>query len=262
MNTRVGHDPCERSPGFTLLELLLATAIFAIVVVAINTVFFAAMRWRRAVTSALDESVPVRQALQVLRKDLLNTVSPNGVLAGHFRFGGPGFGASTPSLGGTPNMSATTASGSSTANLGMNQAVQGGLDFFTATGVIKDYTPGADIQEVNYQLVEPLDSEAALGRDLARSVTRNLLAFANPTAEQQRILHNVENLTFEFFDGNQWREIWDTTTSDTALPLAVRVRLLMALDRTNEVAHREPIEMIVRLNSIPSATDTNSTAYQ
>ena len=246
--------------GFTLLELLLATAIFAIVIIAINVVFFAALHLRNRVTATLDEAVPVQQALALLRKDLQNTVSPGGVLAGHFRFGGSGIGLASSSTGGGSTATAgRTATGSGAASAGgqVTQSTVGGLDFFTSTGVARDFAPGADIQEVNYQLSESPNSADALGQDLVRSVTRNLLAFSTPIPEQQRLLSNVETLEFEFYDGYQWRTTWDTSLSDTTLPMAVRVKLLMAMDRTNNIGKREPLEMVVLLNSRPATASTN-----
>lgn len=251
--------------AFTLLELLLATAIFAIVIIAINVVFFSALHLRNRVTATLDEAVPLQQALVTLRKDLQNTVSPGGVLAGHFRYGSSGLGSSSSSSSSSSSTAsgsrafgaASTGSGSSVSNL--TQSVAGGLDFFTSTGVIRDYSPGADIQEVNYQLTEAVNASEALGQDLVRTVTRNLLAFSSPVPEQQRLLSNVESLEFEFYDGYQWRNNWDTSLGDTTLPMAVRVKLLMAIDRTNNVVKREPLEMVVLLNSKPDTTSTNST---
>jgi prepilin-type N-terminal cleavage/methylation domain len=62
--------------GFTLLEVLLAVAIFAIVLLAMNTVFFSALRLERATNRTLDERWPLNQALAVLRRDLQGAVQP------------------------------------------------------------------------------------------------------------------------------------------------------------------------------------------
>src|SRR5688572_32082313 len=69
------------SCGFTLIELLLGVAIFAIVLMAINTVFYSGLRLERATTRALDERVGLNQAMAILRRDLLGAVPPvsNGV---------------------------------------------------------------------------------------------------------------------------------------------------------------------------------------
>jgi prepilin-type N-terminal cleavage/methylation domain-containing protein len=246
------------SPAFTLLELLLATAIFSIVLIAINTVFFSALHLRKATTEALEESLPLEHALGVIRKDLQNVAVPGGVLAGHFRSigGGGGFGGTTmggSSRTGSQQQNAATGTGAALAQ----SAVQGGFDFFTTTGVIRDGISSSDLQEVNYQLMEPVEGEKALGQDLVRSVTRNLLSFVTPVPEEQRLLKNVEALEFEFYDGYEWRDTWDTSLSDTNLPMAVRMRLLRAMPPERRNLEREPVELIVMLAQAGTAPNVS-----
>src|SRR5207244_72734 len=54
--------------GFTLLELLIAVSIFAIVLAAINGVFYAAMRLQRSATRNVEESLPVQQVLTLIKR--------------------------------------------------------------------------------------------------------------------------------------------------------------------------------------------------
>src|ERR1019366_5839473 len=54
--------PRRRLRAFTLIELVLAIGITAIVLVAINGIFFSAMHLRESVTEAVDGSLPVQQA--------------------------------------------------------------------------------------------------------------------------------------------------------------------------------------------------------
>src|SRR4029077_1492226 len=95
------------------------------------------------------------------------------------------------------------------------------------------------IQEVNYQLMEPLNPANAYGKDLVRSVTRNLLATGTQEADLQRLMNNVQSLDFFYFDGSQWRADWDTSAGDSGLPLAVRVRVQMAANEAGG-AHNPP----------------------
>jgi len=237
------RDACGyhvRGPAFTLIEVILALGIFAIVMVAINTAFFAALRLRQHSSEMLEETLPLNHALSLLRRDLINAVPPGGVLAGDFRSGTGGM------MGGSPGKS--TSNNSSTSR-GLGTAQYGGLDFFTSTGALGDDAPWGDIQEVNYQLQDPPDRLHTYGRDLVRTVTRNLLATSTQAADVQRLLGNIENLDFFFFDGTQWQNSWDTSSGSTNLPQAVRVSIRLASTNGPSPANAQPLEMLVLLTS-------------
>lgn len=238
----------ERAIGFTLIELILAVGIFAIVMVAINTAFFAALRLRQRSAESLEQALPLDHALTVLRRDLLNAVPPGGVLSGDFRSGNGG-----ASGGGSSSKSAN-----SSASRGLGTAQYGGLDFFTTTGTMSDGVPWGDIQEVNYQLQDPADRLHTYGRDLVRTVTRNLLATSSQAADVQRLTGNIEDLAFSYYDGSQWRDYWDSTTGDTNLPQAVRVSIRVASSNGPSPASAQPLQMLVLLHS-QSIAITNST---
>ena len=72
--------------GFTLLELLLATAVAAVVLLAINTVFFGALRLHNTTHEKIDTDLVLQRALGIVRRDLAGLMLPTGgegvVLAG------------------------------------------------------------------------------------------------------------------------------------------------------------------------------------
>jgi type II secretion system protein J len=245
-----GHSSLPPIKAFTLVEVILAIGIFAIVLVAINTAFFAALRLRQKTSDALEQRLPLDHALGVLRRDLMNAVPPGGVLAGDFRSGNSGGGGGSSSKSGSSSTAA--------ANRGLGTGQNGGLDFFTSTGALKGDAPWGDIQEVNYQLQEPADRLHTFGRDLVRTVTRNLLATATQVADIQRLAGNVENLDFFYFDGTQWRDSWDTTTGDTGLPQAVRVKLQLASADGPSPRGAQPVEMVVLLETHSSTNQTQT----
>src|SRR4051812_18239005 len=70
------------APAFTLLELLIAVSIFAIVLAAINGVFYGAMRLQRTATRSVEAAFPLQQTLAILKRDLQGIVAPGGMLAG------------------------------------------------------------------------------------------------------------------------------------------------------------------------------------
>ena len=219
-----------RKPGaFTLIELLLAVGIFGIVLAAINTVFYSALRLRTRTCEALDASHSVNNALALMRRDLQGTLPAGGYLSGTFKIGLVGSVA------------------------GVVQAP--GLEFCTSTGIIDDNAPWGDAQKVTYQLREPLQRSGVSGKDLVRSVTRNLLATTAEEPEEQRLLQNVRTLEFLGYTGSDWRASWDTSLTETNAPSAVRVRIQLASQNTAADYSQQPMEMLVAL---PVVMPTNS----
>src|SRR5208337_2643495 len=143
----------------------LAVGIAAIVLVAINAVLFSALHLREVTQAAVDEATPVDLALTILRRDLQCAVppEPNGVLTGDFKVG-------------------------NVASLGTSLPVS--AEMYTATGVLRENEPWGDIQRVTYALRDAADRNAA-GRDLVRSITRNLLTTTTPDIEDQTLMSGV-----------------------------------------------------------------------
>jgi type II secretion system protein J len=218
--------------AFTLIEMLLAVAICAIVLVAINGVFAAAVRLRDKTSDAVEAALPVTRALDVMNRDLKGAVGPGGFLAGDFKCGASAMGA----------------------RMGLSgEAGSAGLDFCTSTGAINDKTPWGDIQEVFYELKAPTDRDQA-GMDLVRCINRNLLATTTQTPEIQWLMGKVQTLQFDCYDGTQWRNTWDTSAGDTNLPVAVRIRIQLVAKEGERNANPTPLEMLV---PIISQTRTN-----
>ena len=207
--------------AFTLIELILALGVMAIVMVAINSVFFSAMRLRESTVNAVDEALPIQQTLSTLRRDLQGAVAPsaNGVLSGDFKVGGVN-------------------------SAGLGQPAD--IELYTTTGVLKENEPWGEVQKVAYQLRLPEDRRAS-GQDLIRSVTRNLLSTMTPLPEDQWMMSGVESIQFSCYDGTTWLDTWDSTLT-TNLPAAVRVRILLANPGSSTGTPR-PIEMFVPIDS-------------
>jgi general secretion pathway protein J len=214
MNTR---SPTRHVRGFTLIEMVLAVGVMAIVLVVINAAFFTALRLRERTADVVDEAQPVQQAVTFLRRDLLCAVSPVGILSGDFKVGN----VSEPNI----NQSAA-------------------IELYTATGALRDSEPWGDVQKVTYELKEPAVRTASGGKDLFRSVTRNLLNTVTPESDDQWVMGGVQDITFECYDGTQWISTWDTTLSNTNLPVAVRVRIQLA-SGAGDASDQQPIEMVV-----------------
>lgn len=204
--------------------MILAVSIAAIVLIAINAVFFTSLKLRDNTTEMVDAASPIDSAVSFIKRDLQCAVTPtNGtskVLSGGFRVG------------------------NNLTSMGVNDPVA--IEMFTATGTLSDSAPWADIQRVTYELRSPTDS-SVVGRDLYRSVTRNLLTISTPEVTDQLMLSGVQSLKFSCYDGANWDDVWDTTDPTaiyTNLPAAVRVDIQMA-----GPANLGPIEIVVPIDS-------------
>ena len=242
-NQRIGDDrrlavsPSRRfalrpaSRAFTLIELMMAVMIFGIVLAAINTVFYGAMRLRGRVTEAVDDAQLLNQATAFLRRDLQGTMPLGGVMTPSFKIG------LVSTVVGAPQSQ--------------------GIEFYSSSGVITDTAPWGDVQKVVYLLREPLDRSRALGKDLVRSISRNLLATATEEPYEQRLMGDVQTLEFLGFNGTDWRSVWDTTMTDTNLPTAIRVRIQLASNLSSDLRNQQPVEMLVPL--VMQAVTTQTT---
>jgi type II secretion system protein J len=214
------------SRAFTLIEMILAIGVAAIVLIVVNAVLFTALRLRSVTTDAVDAATPVDTAVTFLKRDLACTVTPtngtSGYLSGSFRVGS------------------------------LNSAGVAGpvaIEFYTATGALGANAPWADIQRVTYELKN--STEVSGQRDLYRSVSRNLLSTtATPDVTDQLMLSGVDSIKFSGYDGSQWQETWDTSdvsSLNTNLPIAVRVDIQMNGDGH---ANPAPIELVVLIDSV------------
>jgi hypothetical protein len=110
---------------------------------------------------------------------------------------------------------------------------------------------------VTYFLATPTNNSPGL--DLFRSVTRNLLPVAQEVAEDQYLMGGVDAITYQYYDGNSWKDTWDSTTEDTTtgltnnLPRAIKVALALRLDGQGR-GTPAPVELIV---PIPVLQRTN-----
>ena len=218
---------------------MLALAISAVVLAGIGTVFYSAMRLRERATAMVDAAMPLQQAVNYLRVDLRGALPPAGstALAQDFRV--------QPSGGGS----------------GPNSRIE----FYTTSGIVRDNQPWGDLQAVAYEVRDSGAGLSAHGRELIRSVTRNLLANGTQETRDQFLMGNVDSMEVACYDGSIWQDTWDTSLTSTNLPTAVRLRIRLAGATGMAALKTEPYEIVVplvceaRTNAATTTTTTGST---
>jgi len=220
--------------GFTLLELLLATAIGAVVLLVINATFFAALRLHNATHAKIDDDLVIQRSLGIVRKDLAGIMIPPNPTATTLTLSGQLVSDSVS----TNDLDATS------------ERIT--PDLFTNSGKIDGWTPYAEVQMVSYYLSPSTDG--APTRNLVRVLTRNLLPAIDATTEDQTLLTGVTGAALSYFDGENWLDTWDSTTT-SSLPTALKFSLVLASrDPNSSRADAPPIELIVPILVKTTAT--------
>ena len=220
--------------GFTLIELILAMAVGAIVLIVINSTFTGALRLHNTTHRRIDEDLVVQRALGVIRKDLAGIMLPANPQAT------------------TNNLSGQLTTESYSTNELDTTSERVTPDIYTSSGAIDGWTPYAEVQMVSYYL-SPSDNGGS-GKNLVRLVTRNLLPAVDATAEAQTLLPDVVRAGVSYYDGQGWLETWDSVTS-SSLPTAIKFSIVRATaDGSASRSESDPIEIVVPVLVKTSAT--------
>lgn len=238
--------------GFTLVEVLIGTVCFALIIAALNTAFYAAMRLRSTTQKSVDKAIPRYQAASLIKRDLQGIMVPGGILAGSF----------------------------STTNTGLGSTRFGQLQFQTSTGVLEDQEPWGDVQRVAYYIRQTDLNSGREGMDLIRATSRNLLPVLTNDFEEVTLLSGVDSIDFYFYDGSSWQTTWDATSTSTStssvsststtstniLPQAIKMIVQFALPEKADARQRSdpPLEIVVpimveaRTNQLTTASSDSS----
>ena len=203
--------------GFTLLELLVATAVGAVVLLVVQTTFFGALRLNNSTHARIDQDLALQRALGIIRLDLAGIMLPGGTLSGELQ---------------SDNFTSTLANT-------FGEPVT--PEIFTNSGKIDGWNPFSEVQMVSYSLAPAADG--GKGYDLMRVVTRNLLPVQEAEPEGQVLLSGVDSASMLFYDGTAWIDSWDSATTQT-LPKALRFSLVLTAKEGGQNT-MDPIDLVV-----------------
>lgn len=219
----------KRAPAFTLIELLMALAICAVLLAAIYGVFSRAIHMRDGATHRTRDVRVKAHAAAMLRNDLRNALVSGGTLAATLQGSQEGHGGGFP----------------------------GYLKFTATTAKDVDDEFGGDVQAIEYYIAR--DSEAVDQKSgvLVRTINRDLLNTTQQTPPEERVLAGVESMEVSFYSGSAWKTSWEVTTDSKTLPEAVRVTIQPVADADG--IKPAAIEVLVPWTTqaaIPAATTT------
>ena len=228
---RLTPNPGPQTPtpkGFTLLEVLVASALLSMVLAIVYGVFSQTLTSKQRAEEQSAQSRAARIVLLRIGDDLQASFpfAPD-----NFRFVGK------------------TSRG--------QQFPDAFLSFVSLSGL--SLTSGShtgDWCEIEYELVP--DPHSAPARQLVRR-TRYASATPDSTAgrasegETLPLLTGVQGLRFRFFDGHAWHEEWGAEQTQTKLPRAVEVELYLARKKTGARHQEKETVMFSTLVDLPLA---------
>jgi hypothetical protein len=247
----LGQIASRGRPAYTLLEVLLASAIGVMVMGALYVIVDVQFRHTQSGRTAIEQSTLVRALLTRIGNDISNQAAPvipplssgSGGGSGGGAAGTAGAGASstagassgtgatgTGSTSGTgaSNTSSSTTQSSTTTTTPFNLGVQGTSNvlILSLTKFPREVnvpmnaltTPVlplvSDERRISYWLAGDAGSPLGLARQELKQVTSDDANITPPSVPDEAayvIAEEVKSLTFQYFDGTSWQDTWDGT---------------------------------------------------
>lgn len=216
--------------GFTLMEVLAATAMVAMLAGSLYASLFIAFKARRSAIAAVDQVRKTTMCMEMIEADLRSAMVPNGILAGEFQ-------------GQSGNSSGAT-----------GETI---LSFYTVAMDVEPDVGAGDVKLVEYLLQPSANNQQ---NDLVRHVTISRPVLEATPPSQEILCRGVKSFTLQYFDGLIWNDIWDSTQQNNTLPLAVEVTIELQPEASGAAGQK--ITQVVYLPCGVDASVTRSGASQ
>jgi len=227
------------SPGFTLLELLVAMSLMVVVAACLYSALYTGFKARRSARAAVEPTSQAINAIELLKQDLIGVLPLGGRLAEAF-------------LG----TSARNSKGQDSDY----------VEFYTTHVYADEDELVGGLGKIELALEEDDDEDRENYR-LVRRITRNLLSPRDVDPEEQVLCRNVMSLNFRYHDGEGWLDEWDSTADANSLPLAMEVDIEVAYRHGNGTTGQDQRRRLVQSFALPcggeaasaSASETTTT---
>lgn len=199
--------------GFTLFELLIAIALMDIIALTLYSSMYIGFRAKNTSVAVLKPYQMVTPAFEIIREDLSNVMTPDGILAGVF--------------------------------VGEDAAGDDQQDADTVSFYGDGYCPSEDeiasnVIKIEYLLEQDTERQQIV---LKRLTTKNLLAPTEAEPEEEIICRGLTGFDVKYYDGSSWLDSWDSSEEDSQLPKGVQVSLtILEQQDTNRTARLQDNE--------------------
>jgi len=243
MNAAASHRPPSHSRGFTLLELLVALTISAIVAISLFTSLHVVFKARENSMQVLAPVGSANLAMEMIKADI-QAALPEAAAT-----------STTSGLTGGISTQTTTA----TPLIGPFEGQQGGGQsggdalYFYSTGYSPPHQSGiGEVKQIGLMMEQKNNVMC-----LVRQVWSNLLSpqVQTLTPDEEVICRYVQNFVLQYYDGTQWVTSWDSTQYNNSLPVAVMVDFDYKPPSVNVPIH---LHQVVALSCLTPPAAVNS----
>ncbi len=195
MNKRPGQS----KNAFTLLELLVAMSIMAVITTAMYSTLYIAFRAKDSLENAITPFADINAVFDVIRSDLACAIDPEMSLSGAF--------------------------------VGEESAINdnSSISFYTSNYIPGEDEIACDVYQTEYSL-EKYDQWD--GYALVKRSATNLLSQSEVESRTEILCRGILSFEIEYYDGASWTTSWDSENMTyTLLPPLVKITIEKLVDK-------------------------------